>query len=149
MKMEDAAKLLLEYRQEGRKTWAIRFYQDGQVMEYSDSEMAFENGEIITRTRPLAWRKLVRLSSEELKKLHSAMERADLASLPAQIGEANRTSDGVCHIWIFKDGSQTKTIYAYDPEASSSESLYLMSETIQTLTADAFERVADEEDSSE
>ena len=35
--------LLLEHRQEVRKTWAIRLFRDGLVKQYNDSKMAFEN----------------------------------------------------------------------------------------------------------
>ena len=139
--------LILEYRQEGRQTWAIRFYQDGQVEEYNDTEMVFEDGKVISHSLPLAWRKLVRLSAAELKRVQDALRKADIFSLPEQIGDSRQANDGILHVWsVYVDGQQ-KMVQAYDPEASSSPGLRLLASMVQEISADAFEREAENEKS--
>jgi hypothetical protein len=141
--MTKATDLLLEYRQEGRKTWAIRFYQDGLVREYSDSKMTFENGKIVTHSRPLAWRKLTQLKPAEMEKVHAALRKADVFSLPEQVGDPKRLKDGTRYSWkVYLEGRE-KTVTAFGPEASNSPGLKLLGEMIQEVTADAFDREED------
>ncbi len=137
--------LLLEYRQEGRKTWAIRFYQNGLVKEYNDSEMAFEDGKIVTHSRPLAWREIAHLSPAELDKFLAAIRKADFFSLPEKVGKPAKIMDGTASTWIVNLDGQHKTIQATGPEASNHPALKLLRETIQEVTADAFDRQAGEE----
>ena len=142
--MTESKDLLLEYRQEGRKTWAIRFYKDGRVKEFSDSSMAFENDEIVTRLVPLAWREIARLSSAELTKFTTALRQAGLFSLPAQLGAIGRVKDGTQSTWIVNLDGQEKTVLAVEPEASEHPALKSLREMIQEITADAFDRDAGE-----
>lgn len=142
--MAKASDLLLEYRQEGRKTWAIRFYQDGLVKEYSDSEMVFENEKIVTHARTLAWRELARLTPAEMEKLLAALRKADFFSLPEQMGDPNRLKDGIRFTWKMNLDGQQKTVMAFGPEVSNSPALKLLGEMIQEVTADAFDREAGE-----
>jgi hypothetical protein len=139
--------ILLEYRQEGRKTWAIQFYQDGLVKEYSDTSMAFENDKIVTHSRPLAWRELVRLSPAELAKVLAALRKADFFSLPEQVGDPNRVKDGTRYTWIANLEGQKRTVRVVGPEASANPGLKILGEMIQQVTADAFDRQAGEKDS--
>jgi hypothetical protein len=143
--MPKALDLLLEYRQDGSKNWAIRFYQNGLVKQYSDSEMNFEDGKIVTHPLPPAWREIARLSPAELDKFLAAMRKADLFSLPEKIGHPNRIMDGVASTWIVNLDGQKKTIQATGPEASNNPALKLLREMIQEITADAFDRQAGEE----
>lgn len=138
--MAKVSDLLLEYRQEGRNTWAIRFYQDGLVKEYSDSEMAFENDKMVTHARPLAWRELARLSSSELEKLLADLKSVDFFSLPEQMGDPKRVKDGIQFTWTLKMGGQKKTVLAFGPEASTHPALKKLSGLIQDVTANAFDR---------
>ncbi len=132
--------LLLEYRQEGRKTWAIRFYQNGLVKEYNDSEMAFEDGKIVTHSRPLAWREIARLSPDELEKFLAAIRKADFFSLPEKVGDSQRVSDASQSTWIVNLDGQHKTVQAAGSQASNNPALKLLREMIQEITADAFDR---------
>jgi hypothetical protein len=137
--------ILLEYRQAGRKTWAIRFYQDGLVKEYSDSEMVFEDEKIVTHSLPLAWRELARLTDVELGKLLAALRKVDFFSLPDQVGDPNQVSDGIRYTWtVHLDGKQ-KTVLAFGSQASSQPALKALGEMIQEVTADAFDRETDDE----
>jgi hypothetical protein len=143
--MPKALDLLLEYRQEGRKDWAIRFYQNGVVKQYSDSEMTFENDKIVTHSLPPAWREIARLSPAEQDKFLAAIRKADLFSLPDKIGYPTRIKDGTESTWIVNLDGQKKTIQAAGPEASNNPALKLLREMIQDITADAFDRQAGEE----
>ena len=136
--------LLLEYRQNGRKTWAIRFYQNGLVKEYNDSEMKFEGGKIVTHIRPLAWREVARLSSAELAKFIAALRKANLFSLPEKVGDSKQIMDGTQSTWIVNLDSQHKTILATGAEATNNPALKLMREMIQEVTAEAFDREVDD-----
>jgi hypothetical protein len=142
--MPKALDLLLEYRQDGRKTWAIRFYQNGLVKEYNDSEMTFENGKIVTHTRPLAWREIARLSRAELDKFLAAIRKVDFFSLPDKVGDSQRMSDASQSTWIVNLDGQKKTVRAAGSEASTNPALKLLREMIQEVTADAFDREADD-----
>jgi hypothetical protein len=145
--MPKSKNLLLEYRQEGRKTWAIQFYRDGLVKEYSDSSMAFENDKIVTHSRPLAWRELARLSPAELAKVLAALRKADFFSLPEQVGDPKRVKDGTQYTWMVNLEGQKKTVLAVGPEASANPGLKILGEMIQEVTADAFDRQAGEKGS--
>jgi hypothetical protein len=136
--------LLLEYRQEGRKAWAIRFYEDGLVKEYSDSTMAFEDDQIVTHALPLAWRKLTRLSSTELEKLASALRQSGFFSLPQQVGDPKGVMDATWFTWMINLDGQKKTVQAVGSQASANPVLKMLSKLIQEVTADAFDRQADE-----
>jgi hypothetical protein len=137
--------LILEYRQEGRKTWAIRFYQDGLVKEYSDSTMTFEDDQIVTHTLPLAWRKLTQLSAAEFEKLTTALRQSGFFSLQTQIGDPAGIMDATWFTWIINLDGREKTVRAVGPQASTDPVLKLLSELIQDVTADAFDRTAGEE----
>jgi hypothetical protein len=137
--------LLLEYRQEGRKTWAIRFYQNGLVKEYNDSEMTFEDGKIVTHSRPLAWREIARLSPAELDKFLAAIRKADFFSLPEKVGNPAKIMDGTASTWIVNLDGQSKTVLAAGSEASTNPAIKLLREMIQQVTADAFDRQAGED----
>jgi len=137
--MAKASDLLLEYRQEGSKTWAIRFYTDGLVKEFNDSEMTFEDDKIVTHTRPLAWRELTKLSPAGLKKLLAALRKAEFFALPDQLGDPTRLKDGTRFTWMMNLNGQKKTVVAFGPQASSSPSLKMLGEMVQEVTADAFD----------
>jgi hypothetical protein len=143
--MPKALDLLLEYRQGGRQTWAIRFYQNGLVKEYNDSEMTFEDGKIVTHPRPLAWREIARLSPAELDKFLAAIRKADFFFLAEKVGNPAQIMDGSQSTWIVNLDGQHKTIQASGPEASNHPALKMLREMIQEVTADAFDRQADEE----
>ena len=144
--MPKALDLLLEYRhQGGRKTWAIRFYQNGLVKEHNDSEMTFENGKIVTHSIPLAWREIARLSPAELDKFLAAIRKADFFSLPEKVGKPAQIMDGTESTWIVNLDGQSKTVLAAGAEASTNPAIKLLREMIQEVTADAFDRQAGEE----
>jgi hypothetical protein len=143
--MPKSSKLLLEYRQEGRKIWAIRFYLDGLVQEYSDSTLAFEDDQVVTHTLPLAWRKMTHLSAVELEKLTTTLRQADFFSLPSQVGDPKGVMDATWFTWKVNLDGQEKTVQAVGPQASTNPVLKLLSELIQDVTADAFDRTAGEE----
>ena len=145
--MPKSKELLLEYRQEGRKTWAIQFYQDGLVKEYSDSIMAFENDKIVTHSRPLAWREMTRLSPAELAKVVAALRKANFFSLPEQVGDPKRVKDGTQYTWTVNLEGQKRTVRAAGPEVSANPGLKILGEMIQEVTADAFDRQAGEKGS--
>jgi len=138
--MPKSLDVLIEYRQTGRKTWAIRIYQNGLVKEYTDSEMAFEDGKIVTHSRPLAWREIARLSSPELDKVFTALRKADFFSLPDKVGDPKRIMDGSQSTWIVNLEGQQKTVLAAGAEATNNPALKLLREMIQEVTADAFDR---------
>jgi hypothetical protein len=142
--MPKSADILLECQQEGRKTWAIRFYQDGLVKEYSDTTMQFENDKIVTHTRPLAWRKLTQLSPAELEKFINGIRKADFFSLPQVVGDPHKVLDGTQFTWKVNLDKQQKTVLAYGSLASNHPSLKLLNELIQDVTADAFDRESEE-----
>jgi hypothetical protein len=142
--MPKSADILLECRQEGRKTWAIRFYQDGLVKEYSDSTMQFENDKVVTHSQPLAWRKLTQLSPAELEKFIKGIRQADFFSLPQVVGDPHKVLDGTQFTWKVNLDDQQKTVQAYGALASNHPSLKLLNELIQEITADAFDREAEE-----
>lgn len=143
--MPKALDLLLEYRQGGRQTWAIRFYQNGLVKEYNDSAMAFEDGKIVTHSRPLAWREIAHLSPAELNKFVAALRKADFFSLPDKLGDPNRAKDAPQFTWIANLDGQHKTVLAVGEQASANPAIKLLREMIQEVTADAFDRQAGEE----
>ena len=142
--MPKSMDLLLECRQEGRKTWAIRFYRDGLVKEYNDSSMAFENDKIVTHSLPPAWRKLTHLSPTELDKLMAALRQADFFSLPPEVGDTKGVMDATHFTWKMNLDGQQKTVRAVGSQASTNPVLKLLSKLIQEVTADAFDRQAGE-----
>jgi hypothetical protein len=143
--MPESSELLLEYRQDGRKTWAIRFYLDGLVKEYSDSTMTFEDDQIVTHSLPLAWRKLTQLSAAELEKLTTALRQSGFLSLPSQIGDPTGIMDVTWFTWMVNLDGHEKTVRAVGSQASAEPALKLLSGLIQDVTADAFDRTAGEE----
>jgi len=142
--MPKSLDLLLEYRQDGRKTWAIRFYQNGLVKEYSASAMAFEDGKIVTHPRPLTWRAIAHLSPAELDKFVATLRKADFFSLPEKLGDSTRVMDGSQSTWIVNLDGQQKTVIATGAEASTNPTIKLLRDMIQEVTADAFNRQAHE-----
>ncbi len=136
--------LLLEYRQEGRKTWAIRFYRNGLVKEYTDSEMKFEEDKFVTRSVPLTWREIARLSPAELEKVMAALRKANFFSLPDKVGDPKRIMDVTQSTWIANLDGKQKTVLAAGAEASSNPALELLREMIHEVTTDAFDRQANE-----
>ena len=144
--MPKSEDLLLEYRQDGRKTWAVRFHQDGLVEEYSDSEMLYKRGKFITHSKPLAWRVLAHLSPSELEKVIAALRRSDFLSLPDKLGDSTRVMDGTTSTWTVNVENQQKIVRATGEEASNNPAIKLLREMIQAVTAEAFNREADEEE---
>jgi hypothetical protein len=145
--MPKPSNLLLEYRQDGRKTWAIRFYQNGLVKEYSNSEMVFENDQVVTRSRPLAWREIAHLSQAELEKLITRIRQVNFFTLPEKLGDPKRVMDGQQSTWIVNLDGQQKTVLAVEPEATSNPAIKELREMIQDVTADAFDREGNEDKS--
>jgi len=142
--MPQSKDLILEHRQEGRKTWAIQFYRDGLVKQYSDSKMEFENDQIVTHSLPPAWRKLAQLSPAELEKLTTALRQSDFFSLPPQVGDPKGVMDATWFTWMVNLDGQQKTVRAVGSQASTNPVLNILSELIQDVTADAFDRTAGE-----
>jgi|WetSurMetagenome_2_1015567.scaffolds.fasta_scaffold417343_2 hypothetical protein len=138
--MPEASEILLEFRQMGRSPWAIRFYTNGLVTEYSDQYMAFEGGKIVTHRQPLAWRDTSRLLPAELEKLQGILREVNFFALPDQVGDPQRIQDGTPLAWTVNLDGRSKTVQAVGPEASSDPALKRINEAIQTLTADAFDR---------
>jgi hypothetical protein len=143
--MPKTSQLILEFRQEGRKIWAIRFYQDGLVKEYSDSTMVYENDDFITRPIPLAWRKLTQLSAAELEKLTTTLRQSYFYALPTQVGDPEGIMDATLYTWIVNLDGRKKTVHAVGSQASNHPLLKMLSELIQEVTADAFDRTEGEE----
>ena len=137
--------LLLEYRQEGRKPWAIRFYRNGLVKEFSDSTMVFEDNQIVIHPLPLAWRNLTQLSTDELEKLTTALRQSGFFSLLQQVGDPIGMMDATWFTWMVNLDGQQKTVRAVGSQASTNPVLKILSELIQDVTADAFDRTAGEE----
>jgi hypothetical protein len=142
--MPKARDVLLEYRQDGRKTWAYRFYQNGLVQEYSDSEMVFEDGKIVTHSRPLAWRGIAHLSPVELDKVVVTLRQSDFFSLPGKVGDPTQIMDGAQFTWTVNLDGQQKTVIATGAEASTNPAIKLLRDMIQEVTANAFNREAHE-----
>ncbi|MGD0003982.1 MAG: hypothetical protein ABSE06_07120 [Anaerolineaceae bacterium] len=142
--MPKSLDLLLEYRQDGRKTWAIRFYQNGLVQEYSDSEMAFVDGKIVTHSRPMAWREIAHLSHTELEKVIVTLRQSDFFSLPGKVGDSRRIMDGAQFTWTVNLDGQLKKVIATGEEASTNRTIKLLRDMIQEVTANAFDREAGE-----
>jgi hypothetical protein len=141
--MAKSTELILEYQQEGRKSWAIRFYQDGLVREFSDTRMDFENDQIVTRAQPPAWRDLARLSAAELDKLLDGLRGANLFSLPDQIGEPGAVKDATEYTWRVSLDGREKTLLVVGSYADQ-PALNHLSELIQEVTAEALFREGNE-----
>lgn len=136
--------LILEHTLHHRTPWAIRFYADGRVEEYSDQVMRFENDQIVTHQQPLEWRPLTKLSDEELDSLKDAVRQSGILSLPAQVGNPNQVQDGAVAEWYARLGERENRVAAWEPEASENPGLKELSVAIQTITAAAFNREAGE-----
>lgn len=132
--------LLLEHTLHHRSPWAIRFYQDGHVEEYSDQTMSFENDQIVTREQPLEWRPLTRLSTEELDSLKDAIRQSGILTLPSQVGSPQQVLDGAVSEWYARLGDRENRLSAWEPQASQHPGLKELSVAIQTITAAAFNR---------
>ena len=139
--MPKRSDLLLEYRHEGRATWAVRFYRDGQVREYSDTRMEFKDGNFVSQTIPFAWRKLANLVPEELAKVTEALAQADFFALPEQLGDSE-VKDGTTFVWMADLDGKTHTVKARGSGASAHPALKLLSQMVQEVTAMAFQREA-------
>ena len=137
-----ASTLLLEHTLHKNSPWAIRFYQDGRVQEYSDQTMSFENNQIVTHWQPLEWRPLTVLSAEELAALEDAIRQSDLLNLPEQVGSPAQVMDGAVAEWYARLGDQEKRLTAWEPQASKHPGLGELSVAIQTITASALKRHA-------
>jgi hypothetical protein len=138
--MPKSPDLLLEHRQKGRSPWGIRFYADGLVKEYSDQVMKFEGGEIVTHPQALAWRKLTRLAPAELEKLLAAVRQANFFTIPDQVGDPQRVRDGIPMTWTVNLDGHSKTVQGIGSEASDHPGLKRITDAIQEVTADAFDR---------
>ena len=132
--------LLLEHTLRKRSPWAIRFYADGHVEEYSDQEMVFENNEIVTHSLPLEWRPLTRLSKEELDALKDAIRQSGILELPEKVGDSQRVMDGAVSEWYAHLDDHENRLTAWEPQASKHPGLKELSVAIQTITAAAFNR---------
>ena len=143
--MPESVDLIFEYRQEGRKTWAIRFYRNGLVEQYNDSTMAFEGDQFVTHPLPLAWRKLTQLSPVELEKLITSLRQSGFFSLPAEVGDPKGVMDATQFTWKLNLDGQQKTVRAVGSQASTNPVLKLLSELFQNVTAEAFNRTAGKE----
>ncbi len=106
--------------------------------------MAFEDGKIVTHSRPLAWRAIAHLSPAELDKVVTALRQADFFSLPENLGNSTRVMDASHSTWTVNLGGQQKTVIATGAEASTNPAIKLLREMIQEVTADAFDREAHE-----
>jgi hypothetical protein len=137
--MPKQSDLLLEYRHEGSKAWAMRFYQDGLVKEYSDARMEFKDGDFVTHEIPLAWRKLAKLVPEELAQVVEAVHQADFFQLPEQIG-ASEVMDGILFVWTVQLDGRQRTVKARGSAAAAHPALKLLSKMVQEVTARAFNR---------
>lgn len=136
--------LLLEHTLHHRTPWAIRFFADGRVEEYSDQVMVFENDQIVTRQQPLEWRPLTQLSPEELDSLKDAIRHSGILTLPKQVGNPKQVQDGAVAEWYARLGERENRISAWEPEASEDPGLKELGVAIQTITAAAFNREEDE-----
>lgn len=144
--MPETKNLLLAYRQETRYPYALRFYCDGLVEEYSDRYMAFEDGQVVTHSQPLEWRAIARLNAEELRRLEEILRQSGFAALPGQVGSPAHSHDAAHYTWTATiDGTQ-KTVEAYGAAADRQPALKALSEAIQAITADAFDRESNGQD---
>jgi hypothetical protein len=139
--MPKRSDLLLEYRHEGNQAWAMRFYQDGLVKEYSDTRMEFKDGDFVTHEIPLAWRKLVSLDPAELAQVVEALRKADFFALPERIG-GREVQDGTLFVWTAHLDGKSRTVEALGSAASAHPALKLLSTMVQEVTAQAFKRQA-------
>lgn len=139
--MPKRADLLLEYRHEGNQAWAMRFYQDGLVKEYSDTRTEFKDGDFVSHDIPLAWRKLVSLNPAELALVVEALRKADFFALPERIG-ARGVQDGTLFVWTAHLDGKSKTVEAQGSAASAHPALKLLNTMVQEVTAQAFQRAA-------
>jgi hypothetical protein len=138
--MTDNSDVLLEYRQNGRETWAIRFFPNGLVEEYSNQYLTFENGQIVSHSQPLKWRKVAQLNSNELEKFLTTLRESGFFSLPDEVGNLGQVRDGTLFTWkISLDGRQ-KTVLSAGSAASENPSLKSLSSLVQRITAEAFDR---------
>ena len=135
------------YRQDGRQTWAYRFYQDGRVEEYSDSEMTFEDGKIVTREIPLAWRAITQLPPAELEKLVAIIRRVDFFALPDKLGVPSRANDAALFTWTVRLDGKKKTVVAAGAEATSHPAIKILRDLVQEVTTASFERESKNKDS--
>lgn len=136
--------LLLEHVMHHGSPWAIRFYQDGRVEEYSDQTLDFENDQIVTNTQPLEWRPLTKLSVEELESLKDAIRQSGILALPNQVGSPEQVMDGAISEWYAHLGERENRLSAWEPQASQHPGLKELSVAIQTITAAAFNRESEE-----
>jgi hypothetical protein len=132
--------LMLEHTLHKASPWAIRFYQDGRVEEYSDQFMAFENNQIVTHTQPPEWRPLTVLSKDELEALKDAIRDSGILSLPEKVGDPQLVMDGAVAEWYARLGDKENRLSAWEPQASNHPGLKELSVAIQTITASAFNR---------
>lgn len=134
------SELLLEHSLLKRSPWAIRFYQDGRVEEYSDQVMVFENNQVVTHQQPLEWRPLTILSDDELEALKDAIRQSDILNLPERVGQPVDVADGAVAEWYARLGDRENRLTAWEPQASNHPGLIELSVAIQTITAAAFNR---------
>jgi hypothetical protein len=132
--------LLLEHILHHRSPWAIRFYQDGRVDEYSDQTVRFENDQIVTHEQPPEWRPLTHLSVDELDALKDAIRQSGILALPKQVGNPEQVMDGAVAEWYARLGERENRLSAWEPQASEHPGLKELSVAIQTITASAFNR---------
>jgi hypothetical protein len=62
--------------------------------------MSFEDGKIVTQSRPLARREIARLSSAELDKFLATIRKAVFFSNAEKIGDPARIMDGGQSTWM-------------------------------------------------
>jgi hypothetical protein len=139
--MPKRADLVLEYRHEGNKNWAMRFYQDGLVEEYSDTRMEFKDGDFVSHEIPLAWRELTHLIPDEYEQVVGAIRKVDFFQLPERIG-AREVKDGILFIWTAHLDGHTRTVEARGSAASAHPALKQLSQMVQEVTGQAFKRQA-------
>jgi hypothetical protein len=134
------ADLLLEYLVETRTHWGTRIYGDGRVDEYTDREMTFDGSDFVTRTVPLQWRPLTKLSSDELAQLRHAIQAAHFFTLPAHLEPSPGLKDGTTSAWTITLGGRQHHVTAHEAGADHNAALHRLSQVVQELTAAALQR---------
>jgi hypothetical protein len=81
--------------------------------------------------------------------LITALRQADFFSLPKEVGDPKGVMDATQFTWKMNLDGQQKTVWAVGSQASTNPILKKLSELIQDVTADAFDRTAEEEASDE
>jgi hypothetical protein len=109
---------IFQYMLQGQQSWGTRLFADGQVEEYSNTHVEFDEEKGFVQSRvPYAWRLRAQLKPSEVAQVLEAIEAAGFFDLPTTLSPEGEIDDGRQMVWAvtLDDRSHTVTDHTRHP----------------------------------